>query len=165
MFVTFFTFDVIEKCSLTVARCILWISGKKNRLFHWGWESKCWKNGTEQVQGASEESWRGLFELYVTWINSYHLFIYLFTELQMFCTRYHMYIYVTHEYYFFKLFACILKVQCPTPSDQLHFFIKCCETHAKCSESKLGIWNNCRLLSLIPLIWNTAPVVSSFIIF
>lgn len=56
MFVTFFTFDVIEKCSLTVARCILWISGKKNRLFHWGWESKCRKNGTEQVQGASEES-------------------------------------------------------------------------------------------------------------
>ena len=106
MFVTFFTFDVIEKCSLTVARCILWISGKKNRLFHWGWESKCWKNGTEQVQGASEESWRGLCELYVTWINSYHLFIYLFIYLLSFkcfvqgiiCTF--MYIYVTHEYIF-----------------------------------------------------------------
>lgn len=58
-----------SKCFLAVVRCILWISGKKDRLFHWSWKSKCWEISFKQVQRASEKCWGGLLEflLYSTY--------------------------------------------------------------------------------------------------
>ena len=50
------------------------------------------------------------------------LIIYLFTELQMFCTRYHMYIYVTHEYYFFLIVCMHFKSSMPHTIRSVTFF-------------------------------------------
>lgn len=61
---TIFRFALLltTKCFLAVVRCILWISGKKDRLFHWSWKSKCWEISFKQVQRASEKCWGGLLE-------------------------------------------------------------------------------------------------------
>lgn len=43
------TSDCIRKFFFAAAGCFLWISGKKNRLFHRGWESRGRENCDQQI--------------------------------------------------------------------------------------------------------------------